>query len=227
MMQPKIVTLRHNILHLTGIDWTLDWRNRSSGAGLDGSNQIVGFGFPRWMGSPSFRLRPSLVGEFQAVRDSAQGMANVWRVPMIDPVTLDRERALRTRKKSLPFGLDSGSGPMFAEGVGFQWDPILLAPNGAKRGDTSIVLEGEFLAVGQVVSHLDWPFRIVSIRAASGGAKVCTVAPAVRSDIPAGGIVQAVGHGLFQVEDGAQGRVSYGLDRMASPSLSFVEWINR
>lgn len=226
-MQPKIVTLRYNILHLTDIDWSLDWRNRSSGPGLDGSNQIVGFGFPRWVGAPAFRLRPSLIGEFQAVRDASQGMANVWRVPMIDPVTMDRERALRTRKKSQPFGLDTGSGPAFAEGVGFQWDPILIAQNGAKKGDTSIVLDGEFLAVGQVVSYQDWPFRITSIRTNAGGEKVCGVAPAVRCDIPEGGIVQAIGHGLFQLEDAGNGRISYGLDRMAAPSLSLVEWINR
>lgn len=226
-MTPDIVTLRHNILHAVELDWTLDWRNRSSGRAMDGSNQIVSFGFPRFMGQPKFRLRPSLIGEFQAVRDSAQGQINVWRVPMIDPVTLDRERAMRTRKASIPFGLDAASGPLFSSGAGFQWDPILIAPDGAKKGDKSVRLEGEFLAVGQIVSYGDWPFRILSLLDAPNGGKRATVAPAVRCDIPAGGIVQAVGHGLFQLSEPESGRVAYGLDRVAAPDLSFVEWINR
>lgn len=222
-MTPPIVTLRYDVLHVVEVDWTLDWRNTSSGRAMDGSNQIVGFGFPRWMGEPQFRLRPGVIGPFQAARDAAQGLAGIWRVPMIDPVNMDRERALRVRKKTLPFD----EGPLFSSGVGFQWDPILLAPDGAKKGDKSIRLTGEFLTVGQVVSYKDWPFRILSLLDDPAGGKLATVAPAVRCDIPVGGIVQAVGHGLFQLTDGASGSVAYGLDRMGTPSLSFVEWINR
>lgn len=226
-MKRNVVTLRYDLLRTVDLDWSLDWRNRSSGTAADGSNQIVALGFPRWIGSTKLRLPPSLIGAYQAARDASQGLMNVWRVPMTDPVTLDREVALRTRKKALPFGLDTGSGPRFAEGCGFQWDPILVAPDGAKKGDTSIVLEGEFLAVGQVVSYQDWPFRILSVRSEASGRKRCTVAPAVRVDVPAGGIVQAIGHGLFQLADAESGRMGYGLDRVATPDLSFVEWINR
>jgi hypothetical protein len=223
-MTRRIITVPLALMRTIRVDWDIDWRNRSAGTSNSGVGQIVSAGIPRFIGAPTLRLHGEAIGRWRAMRDAAQGQRHVFRVPMVDPTSYDL--AKRLPAPTVPW---SGDLP-FEEGVGFAFDPIYSAPLGAAAGATEIVLRDAGapigIRLGQVLSHDDWPFRVVS-KMRSGDDWVCQVAPAIRRPIPAGAVIQGIGTGLFQTSDQAAGRVVIGMAPIAEPSLNLVEWVNR
>jgi hypothetical protein len=218
-MERPVITLSPALARVSGIDWAIDWREQSAGVGTGGRRGITLGAFPRWVGTLPLVLRPSAIGAWRAHLHSARGMTGIFRVRMIDPAV-----NASTQGPAVPFDDDS----LFDDGAGWDDWPVAPCPTGAAAGATSLVIsEADVthpVAVGQILSHGDWPFTVVARTELSGDLVELDVEMPLRAAIPAGDPVELVGAGLFEmVESG--GAPAYGLDRVSRPALRLQEWL--
>lgn len=216
----EIITVPLALMRATAIDWHIDVRGQSAGAGNDGSTQVVFNRFPRWTGAPKLLLRGGLMAAWRAVIWQLEGRANVLRVPMIDPA------GILPRREGIPFA----TGQRFATGQGFAWSPFVLAPEGAAAGSDSLLVDPatteEELRPGMILSHDDWPMGVTFV-APEGGLLRLGLRPKLRRAIPAGAQVSLAASGLFTLEDDLSGALSYEKAMLARPVLNLVEWLAR
>jgi hypothetical protein len=213
-----IIDLPRVFLRAAMVDWDIDWRGQSSGDDTGGGDQIVVGGFPRFVGAPALTLPVAMVGHFRAIRATAQGRINAWRVPMIDRV-------------SRQAGGDDWRAQFAAYRRGEYVEPSdkLRCAVAASAGDTSITVDETLLRypvrVGAFLSYNDWPF-IVTSRSGCGAAVVLGV-QMLRIAIPVNGQIDLFARGVFLMDDGRAGNPSYAGRQAAQVSLSFSEWITR
>lgn len=203
---------------VTEVDWSPDWRGQGAITGLDGNDQFAINRFPRWVGTMPMVLPPQMIGEWRAIMSRGRGVANLYRVRMIDPVTFETGR----------------SGGWLADWSDYQAGYYVeprpqVACAGAAPGATTITVDERTLEspikVGSIMSYDDRPF-LVEGRSGSGASTVLTVAMQ-RATIPAGGQIDCIARGIFRAADAASGRPSYDVSRVSTPTLSLTEWINR
>lgn len=199
-------------------DWDIDWASLTTGERLDGEQTVIGRQ-PAWVGQPQIDLFEGLIPVFRSLRAQAQGRVNAWRWPMIDPVTVMRDRG--------DWQLDLAA---YLSGDYVETDPTVPCIGGATAGATSITVNDQGpngpVAIGSYISANDWPM-IVTGRAPSGSNTVLTVAPFVRRTIAANAPIDLLARGVFVSRGDLIGNPSYGTDRRAQPKFDLREWIAR
>lgn len=224
-MQRKIITVPRSLFRVLDVNWDIDWRGQSAGASTDGVTRTTYNAFPRWVGSPSIVLGREWVSQWRAIRGAAQGMVNLYRLPMVDPVCgVFGSVSDQVQYQGLPFSTDQ----RFSTGYGFEYAPFIYA-KAASRGDTVLRLviasDGDVPRVGQFISHDDYPYMVTSITPdVSGGIEVGIQMP-LRQKIPVGAEIQLAAYGVFEAAEEGMGNPAYGLDLVSRPRLSFREWL--
>ncbi|QPM89386.1 hypothetical protein [Pseudooceanicola algae] len=217
-MSRPVIDFPDSLQRVLNCDWDIDWRGQSAGTGNDGQSQIVYNRFPRWYGSPTLSLPPALVNAWRALRAQARGRAAVYRLTLKDLDGLP----------PYPVGLPFSTEELFSTDQGFRFSPWVTCSDGAAAGVSEIVIEeNDFpIVVGQFASHADWPFVVTWKRSEGAGWRIGVEMP-LRRAIPAGARIDLRAQGLFLATDDTMGNPSYGLIKVATPQLSFVEWLNR
>jgi len=215
----SIIDLPLAFTRLARVDWQIDWRGVAGGGDLAGGDQMVVDGFPRWVAQSEVVLPAPMIGAWRSVIDQLRGGVNVLRVRMIDP-------AVWQARAGAAWQSDWDA---YQRGQFVEPRPLVPCAAGALAGASTITVDERGLsapiAVGAVLSHGDWPFRVLG-RSGSGAAVVLQVARVARA-IPPGGQIDVLARGLFRVTDPAAANAGYDLARVARPSLSLAEWITR
>lgn len=228
-MSRRVVTVPYDLLTATEIDWDIDWRGQPGAETTADTSQVVYNRFPKWVGALSLVQPPEIVGRWRALRWSAQGRAGIYRLPMIDPVSFDRERELGSEVASR--GNPFSTGSYFSSGSGFYAGPFVEAAAAASAGSEEIVLKISDPAlvpkVGQIISADDLPMGITHVIADSESTYRVGIQMPLRAPISAGAAISLVGIGRFEVLTDMAGRGGYGLDRVSTPSIEFREVLAR
>jgi len=224
-MKREIITIPRLIVRIQSFDWEINWRGQRSGEGQTGIYQTVISAFPRWEGTFDFKVFREQILKWRAVHAAAMGEINIYRIEMFDPQGLD------FLAQSPPNGVPHDGGAVFQGGAGYSYEPFVLCPAGASRGDTSVIVEtpaGEAVpTAGRLMSYDDWPFIVTAVRDHGGSQYALTVKPSIRGDIPAGARINLRARGLFYPENSDGGNASYGRNRLSNPSMKMVEYLNR
>lgn len=117
----RTITIPLDLMLASNVNWDIDWRGQSSGETNSGSRQIVYNAFPRWIGKPKMSLEGDQIGKWRAIRARAQGRHNVYRVPMVDPLSFDFDLV---RKDVSQDGINNTANAPFSTGKGFQYTPF-------------------------------------------------------------------------------------------------------
>ncbi|MBB3995311.1 hypothetical protein GGR95_002966 [Sulfitobacter undariae] len=224
-MSRLIVTIPRSLMRVTKVNWWIDWRGQSGGSGNDGTEQVVYNKFPRWIGSPEMRLRGEAILQWRAHMMSARGRVGVFRVPMVDALSYAPD-LYGGSSNGIPFN----TGQRFATGQGFADTPVVLNLTAAVAGATTLEISDADAPLeirqGVYISHNDWPYVVTSVTK-DGPAKIITIETPLREAIPALGLIDLDAKGLFVAETDTMGNPEYGKDLKATPTATFVEWINR
>lgn len=228
MVSRPFVSVPRSLVRISAVDWDIDWRERSAGAGNSDSTQVVIGPAPRWFGSVPLVLPRQATLEWRALRLTARGRTGIYRMPMVDPLGI-----CITRTTSEGLGLPFSTGERFSTGKGFRYKPTLTNVGAAAAGANEIVVSENqathALRLGMLLSHDDWPFAVTSITSDTLGGDpvfVLTFEPFLRAAIPDGDLIEMDATGLFECVDGS-GNPAYDMNRVAQPIVNFREWINR
>lgn len=224
-MSRPIVTVPRDLMRTTEFNWDFHWSGQSHGDLNTGTGQIVVNRFPRWVGSVPLVLPVELRLKWQAVRAEARGRQALYRVPMIDYPALRLLGLAAQLVEQIPFD----DGALFDGGVGFEYDPFIVAAEDIPAGATDIAVDetplGLAVVPGLKVGHNDWPFQITSRYLKDGQTRLGV--DLVRAPIPQGSPISLAPYGLFQAASDNTGNPSFGLDEISRPVMEFREWINR
>lgn len=214
-MQRRIITLTPDFPRVSAVNWDIDWREQSTGAAVSGRRGISLSNLPRWVGTPSLWFYQEAIGKWRAHRLSARGMTGIFRLPMIDPAVFHHPDL-----DALPFSDDA----LFGDDTGFANELEVRCPDGAAAGATEIVVDLSTttgtIRQGQIMSHGDWPFCVVSI---DGG--TLTIEPPLRRAIPAGDLILLRGRGLFEMVQARTGATGYDANHVAQTEFQLQEWL--
>lgn len=217
-MNRTIIDIPRVFMRPSAYNWRIDWRGQSAGADTAGGEQIVYNRFPRWVGAPQMVLPARMIGHWRALMARGEGRCNAYRVRMVDPALL-----------RVGGGSAREEWEAYVAGVYDEPRPKVLAVGASVAGDVSIVVDEraapEPVMVGAFLSHNDWPF-LVTGRSGSG-AEVTLQVKMLRAAIPDGAQIDLYARGLFVAADDATGDPAYGVDRVARPEFSLIEWITR
>jgi hypothetical protein len=224
-MERPIITVPQGFLRATNFDWDIDWRGQPPSDRTSGVTQTVVNAFPRWVGSPQIYLRGALIGQWKAIRGSAQGRVGIYRVPMCDPVGF----ALSEAGTVPADGLTYSDGNLFDNDKGFTFNPVCEAVTRADAGAEKVRVSSPTVAPkqGQIMSHDDWPFEVSWVQEVSAGTYDIGVQMPLRSTIYAGDTVNLQGVGRFEAVEEGMGNPSYGSGRVSTPRLQFREVLTR
>ncbi|SLN36500.1 hypothetical protein AQS8620_01296 [Aquimixticola soesokkakensis] len=211
-------------MRVASIEWDIDWRGQSAGSANDGSSQLVYNRFPRWVGAATLTLHGDAARQWRAIKASAQGRVNIYRVPMFDPLNGGPATPTEFRPSGVPFSTEEN----FSNGLGFEYAPFVRVVTGCAAGAAEIHVE-EVSGPVRVGSHLsinDWPF-IVTWRDENGDGTVILGVTLLRVTLAVGDQIEMRAHGLFAADSDDMGRMPYGGSRAYAPALNFTEYLNR
>lgn len=218
-MERPIITLAPGLLRQTRVNWDIDWREQSTGPGTGGRRQILLGALPRWIGDLPVQLRWQDLGVWRAARLAGRGMTAIYRVRMIDP-------AVWRGGAGTPLEFDDGT--LFSDEAGWGDWPIAPCPDGAAAGAEQIDLDVSGvtvpLAVGQILSHDDWPFAVTEIEDLGDDIARISIQPPLRAAIPADDPVELIGVGLFELTERGEAP-AYGRVRSVPAALRLQEWL--
>lgn len=216
-MTRRVVTIPRAMMRSTARDWDIDWRGKSAGTTNDGFGQVVVNAPPRWIGSPQLLLHGPALQVWSSIRLYAQGRAGVFRVPMVELVGQAGPASV----------LWDGDLP-FEGGGGWAYEPFVVTTAGADAGAEEIAVSDPDVMIepALLISHDDWPYRVIYRSAVTGVVRV-GIQPPLRRAIPSGATISLRACGLFEATDDTMGRPVTGMRHIAAPQLSFREWLNR
>lgn len=227
MIQPKIVTIQRSLMIASSFNWDIDWRGKSTGDTNGGISEVVYSNFPRWYGSPRLGLCDDVIRQWRAIRATARGRVNVYRIPLID----EHGYAKKISAKIFDLNRSQGiSGLVFNNYMPTEYQPFMLVKQTALKGATSIVLDASPVEdyvphVGEILSNRDWPFIVTEVYETGDREYTVTVEPPLRVDVPAGEIIDIVPYGLFKATSDTTGNPSYSINARSTPTFDFVEWL--
>ena len=222
----NIITMPWSLVVAQEFNWDIDWRGQGAQETNAGSRQIVYNQFPRWYGKPKLTLEGENIRLWRAIRAEAQGRFNVYRIPMIDPMTFDFNSIPLSEQN---IGVENAEGVLFSTGYGYEYQPFILALANASVGATTLDVDTSGFSAfvpkaGHIYSHNDFPFIVTSVTELATNQYRLTVRMAVRSAITAGDVIRLIPYGLFVAEDDLTGRVTFDGARYAQPEFAFVEY---
>lgn len=227
-MQRDIITIPRSLMRVLDMTWDIDWRQQANSASLADVSQYVVNAFPRWVGSPSLHLRREQILAWRALRAEGQGMKNVYRLDIVDPLGFDTLEL----GVNAAVGIPHSTGVLFSTGMGYAAVATCLSVGAATVGATSLrldvsIIDGRAPKQGQIMSHGDWPFLVTSVVEAGADVYDVTVQMPLRAAIPDGEEIRMQGVGLFELVEPQMGVLSYGRNHTSSPSFSFREVLQR
>lgn len=200
-MATIIITME--MMRQTTVTWDIDWRGTPSTETMDGNTGTIVNAAPRWIGEPTFVFGSALLGAFRARRWEGQGRANIFRVNLFDPAVYNPADPDAT----VPAAADAAAG-----------DTTIQA---------TITSAGDVPAVGQIMSHANWPTAVTSVTDLGSDVYELGVQPPLRAAIATSDDIRLMGRGLFQAVDDSTGRVSYGTNGVAKVKMKLVEVLSR
>lgn len=219
-MDRPLITVPRGLFRMTSADWDIDWREQVSGQATSGRRNIVMGKLPRWVGAPSLVFRPELIPQWRAHRWAGRGLTAVFRITMLDVVSFDHPAPAPT-----PFEDEA----LFDDNAA--WDVAYQLPcvGGAAPGDSEITVDESAavqpVAVGQILSHGDWPFAVTWREDLGGGQVRLGVEMPIRSPIPDGGLIDMEGVGLFEAVNPRAANPGYDIHRVARTEFALQEWL--
>jgi hypothetical protein len=230
-MQRPLITVPPALMRGRDFTWDIDWRGQGAGVMTEGTTKTIYAGFPRWVGSPQVTLHGETLLAWRALRARGNGRRGIYRVPMVDPVGFlpaDAGATAQTAARGVPWSDDA----LFSDGVGFLFDPFVLAALDAAAGARTVRVDTSSASdmvpkAGQIMSHDDWPFMVVGVRHITGTVYDLTVEMPLRAAISAGAEIKLRAYGRFEAMEEDMGAPSYGLTRVATPRLTFMEVLAR
>ncbi len=201
-MARAIITMPASInKRLSAIDWDIDWRTQPSPEGTDGNSRVMVGGFPRWVGSLNLTLFRDDILTWRATRAQAKGRLGLYRVIMVDPIV------------PVPIeGQPWGNGQPWANGLPWVGESFWVVETAAARGATSVRVtiptDAPVPKVGQIVSHDDWPTRVVAASLASG-VWTLTIDRPLMAAAQINDTIDLRAKGVFEASDDAAGNPSY------------------
>lgn len=226
MTSRTIITLPWSLVRQFQFDWDIDWREQVLPDAVGGVTQTVYSQFPRWVGAPRLVLGPADLRAWRAARWHGGGMNAIYRLPMKDPAGTHIAELSGYSAAGLPFS----TGERFSTGQGFEFRPFVTTTATAAAGATSILVDDSahsgYPKAGAIVDFDYWAYGITS-RVTEGAAVRLTVAPALRTAIPSGSVINLAPYIYCEAAEAGTGRVGYDLTRVSRPTVSLREWINR
>lgn len=223
-MDRPLVTIPRTIWREVEHNWTLDWRGQTAGVTLAGQTKVVFNAFPRWRGAPKVFLHQDDFLSWRAVMLKAQGHVGIYRVPMNDPLSFQRETA------TVPLN----TGQTLNTGLFVESTETVLATWAVPLGNDSITIDvpegGIIPRPGQLMSHgEDWPFGVTAVERNTTGPNRyrLDVQPPTRSVIAQGEEVRHSAYGRFEIQDRDVGFPVYGADRATQFSIPLQEVLTR
>lgn len=254
-MERTIVDMPYDIVRDLTFNWDIDWRGQSSSDTTAGTTQVVYNQFPRWVGTPSYFIKPEEIGRWRALRAKVQGRRNVWRVKLGDPAVFS-EGNLNTALSSvgLPWSSAGGTADLHKEDdddlLQENNDKILIEdfqdvswsnsknwsyvanmvvaadyPAGSTFITVDITTEGVAPVLGQIMSHNDWPFLVTSVEQTSGNIYTIGVQMPLREAVTEGSQIKYIGTGLFEALTDTEGNPAYNDVGFSRPQFKLREWL--
>jgi len=230
-MTRTLIDMPPDLLRYISVDWDIDWRSQRLGEFTDGVTRTAFTGVPRWIGTPKSYLDRSRLGRWRATRAVAAGGWGIYRIRMVDLGVAPMAGAGITPAIAAQ-GRAWSTGEYFSTGKG--WEAVVTAtaaasyPVGATEVQIDTTPSGSVEpVVGQIMSHDDWPFMVVSLRNRGGALWDLQIAPGLRGAITAGDIVMMQGVGRFQAMDSGMGEVGYDRQMRTRTQLQFMEVLAR
>lgn len=218
-MERRIVDIPTSLFRVGDFNWDIDWREQGAGTTNAGYQNINVGALPRWIGSPTVSHIGMEAARFRALRLYARGRTGLFRVRMIDPLF---NSGYATQ---IPF--DDSS--FFDDGTGFEEFAKVTCPSGAAAGDNQIVLElGDYaddVSSGRIMSYNDYPFAVTYAQKTTDTLYTCQIEMPLRTAVPAGGQIDLVASGLFELVNPRDGVMAYGNSRVARSTLEFREYL--
>ena len=227
MMERKILTIPRMLMASSSFTWEIDWRGQGSEESNSGFVQTVYNAFPRWYGTPQLVLKPEDILAWRAVKTSARGRVNLYRVPIIDGISIDyADIPPQFEERGIPFDTRF----RFDTGQGFEYQPYHIAKEFAPKGSSTLVVDTSPLPekppqIGQILSHDDLPFVVTEVLRVDDTTYELRVEMPLRSDVAAGNPIDLIPYGLFVMTTDRVGATQYGPNLFARPTLSFVEYL--
>ena len=228
-MTRRVVTIGYDLMRVTQVDWSIDWRGSPTAEATNGFRQVVYNQFPQWVGTIALTLTGARLGRWRAAILSGQGRAGIFRLPMIDPALFRRAAVLTAAQ--LAQGTPFSTGARFSTGAGFDPGPFIAAAEAAEAGASEIrvtTARPELVPVpGQILSADDWPMAVTSVVPEEGSIYRLGIEMPLRAAIAEGDPIRLVAMGRFELLDDLAGRVPYGLSPVSTPTISFREVLTR
>lgn len=219
-MARPIITIPVKLRRDMQFNWRIEWRGVDNGTSLSGNSAWVVNQKPRWIGTPTFAARRTMIGAWQALMAQLQGRHGILQVEIINTAAMP---ALAARSTGLTFS----NGQYLSTGSGVAYVPTVLSVGAAYKGATSIkVHTSDFPPVqGQIMSYAKKPFQVTYVDDLGGGDYEVGV-QRLATDIPDDAEIRCVGVGLFELSDEGQGAITYGPSHFATPAPQLQEVLN-
>lgn len=230
-MERPIVTLPPAFLRVLNVDWDIDWRETSLGDFNEGTTRTQFTGFPRWTGAPKVKLNRAQLGQWRAIRATAQGRRGIYRIRMDDPAIFPIA-AVGASGTVIAQGKTTAAGNLFSNGKGWEYAPFALAAADHAAGAQVIRVDvsscsGFVPVVGQIMSHDSWPFQVTYVRDRGSDVFELGVQMPLRATITQGDVIQLRGVGFFEAAESGMGGIDYDRTHRAMPELRFMEVLAR
>lgn len=225
-MNRDTITVPPHVLLWTNMAWDIDWRGQSAGDATGGLTRTVFNGFPRWVGEPQAFVKDETLRQWRAIRASAQGRANIYRMQMVDPAGYKYPNTPQN-------GTTFEDGGRFSDGQGFLPQQFALSIGGHAKGAEEIRVDMSSISgapspnQGQIMSHDDWPFMVNWVLPVSGTIYDIGVQMPLRAAIADGDPILMQGVGRFEAVGDDMGAVPYGPAHYSRPKLQFREVLRR
>lgn len=181
-----VIAWRRELLRHVRASYFLQNRTRSAGVGLTGQEQIVSPRSAYWavrLDLPA-QFDGRLMKEFEGLVAAMEGRANIAEFSMCDP--------LRYGPKVSPRQEPFSDGTWFTDDTGFVTDgthPLTLTALAAKGSRSLTVgLSNPARPALRIGDEFSYDFFLYRVTAADAAGNV-TVAPRLRSDVPAGAVL--------------------------------------
>lgn len=226
-MKREIIKIPDTLFKELEMTWDIDWHGQGLGESNAGIHQTIYNALPRWVGKPKVFLSGASIAQWRAIRAQAQGRLGVFKIAIVDPVGFGPAETGVAFPKGIPFS----SGSFFSNGYGFNYTPQAVAANAANAGDTRMRLDMSLVGIapkiGQIMSHNNWPFIVVSVSEVSTDIYDIWLQMPLRSAVEVNDPVLMRGVGLFEATEDHMGHAQYGASYVTTVSLSFREVLNR
>jgi len=254
-MERSYITVPRELMLQSKFDWDIDWRSQAASQSNSGFTQTVFNAFPRWYGRPELSLLAGDIPLWRAIRASARGRANIYRVPIIDGIVTSR-----SLWDDYSGGVELSTGGRLDTGAGFEYSPsmavVKVSEDGTILPGDSVVSAGaEYITVaddmktnyvpkiGAIHSVNDFPYIITEVRTLENTLDESVLPGAINlyelkietplrklvatmlSDGYSGGRLELLAYGLFTVDSDTDGAITYGPNYGSKVKFNFVEWL--